>query len=121
MIHDRLFDRAEHMHVRVRLMPLRVSSPRAGEARPQPHMRGGEPAATGTRMPLEVVEAPSKGRQDALKAWETRGQKQQEQARSEAARKAWTTRRENERRRKRSEAERKAWMTRRKGPDSTIT
>jgi protein gp37 len=86
--------------VRVRQMPRRVVA-KAREARPQPTIRGGEPAATGTRMPLEVVKAPSKGRQAALKAWETR--------------------RENERRRKRSDAAKKAWMTRRKGPDSAIT
>jgi three-Cys-motif partner protein len=46
-------------------------------------------------MPLEVVEAPSKGRQAALKAWATRRRKQ-EQKRSEAAKKAWKTRRNKE-------------------------
>ncbi len=83
--------------IRVRQMPRRVVA-KVHEARAQPPMKNGEPAASGMRMPLEVVEAPSKGRQAALKAWETRRRKQQEQARSEAARKAWATRRENEQR-----------------------
>ena len=43
---------------------------------------------------------PSTARQTALKAWETRRRKQQEQKRSAAALKAWETRKANERKRK---------------------
>ncbi|HEV3261117.1 MAG TPA: DUF5131 family protein [Gemmataceae bacterium] len=69
--------------------------------------------ATDERIPLEVVDGDSKGRQAALKAWETRRRKQTEQQRSAAALKASKTRKENGREKKRREAAKKAWRTRR--------
>jgi protein gp37 len=96
--------------LRIREMPRRVVS--ALRQEPFPLFTDG---ATwhDRRHPLEVVDGGSKGRQAALKAWETRRRKQKEQTRSEAALKAWATRKQNERKKKRSEAAKKAWRTRR--------
>jgi protein gp37 len=50
-----------------------------------------------TRVPLEVVDDNNKGRQAALKAWETRRENERRKKRSEAANKAWKSRRERNR------------------------
>jgi protein gp37 len=97
--------------VRVREMPRRVVTGLRQD--PLPLFTGGNYGQTDQRVPLEVIEAQSKGRQAALKAWEARRRKQEEQKRSVAALKAWKTRRENERKKKRSEAAKRAWRTRR--------
>lgn len=96
---------------RLRQMPLRILA--ALREEPLPLFTEEDSAATNKRHPLEVVEGDSKGRQAALKAWETRRRKQQEQKKSDAALKAWKTRKGNERKKKRSEAAKKAWRTRR--------
>jgi protein gp37 len=103
---------------RVRQMPRRVVS--ALWRDPLPLFADGAPPQSGRRVPLEVVAGDSKGRQTALKAWETRRRKQQERKRSEAALKAWKTRKENERKRKRSAAARKAWRTRRANEENGV-
>jgi protein gp37 len=97
--------------VRVRKMPRRALS--ALRQNPLPLFTDGDNSQTGKRIPLEVAERDSKGRQAALKAWETRRRKQQEQKRSTAALRARMTRKESERKKKRSEAAKKAWRTRR--------
>jgi three-Cys-motif partner protein len=81
--------------LRVRQMPRRVPAAPHEAANP---LLGVERdiAANGARVPLEVTDAPNKGRQVALKAWETRRENERKRKRSEAARKAWRTRRGNE-------------------------
>ena len=81
--------------VRVRQMPRRVSTTPHEEQIPL-FAAESEMAAACTRIPLDVINSQSKGRQAALKAWETRREKERERKRSEAARKAWRTRRGNE-------------------------
>jgi protein gp37 len=96
---------------RVREMPRHVVS--ALRQEPFPLFTDDDSTLRDRRLPLEVADGDSKVRQAALKAWETRGQKQRDQKRSEAALKAWATRKQNERKKKRSEAAKKAWRTRR--------
>jgi hypothetical protein len=98
--------------VRVRQLPRRIVA-KLYEDRFLPLWAAVDHSEPANRTPLEVIEGQNNGRQAALKAWETRRRKQQEQKRTDAALKAWKTRRENERKKKRSEAARKAWRTRR--------
>jgi protein gp37 len=83
--------------VRVRQMPRRVLNAMRKDPFPLFHAEA-DGAARGRRTPLEVVEAPSKRRPAALKAWETRRRMQQERKGngSEAPRKARRARKGNE-------------------------
>jgi protein gp37 len=73
---------------RVREMPRRITA-KAREAIPQF-------TATDKKIPLDMIDDENKGRQAALKAWETRRENARKAKRSEAAKKAWKTRRGNE-------------------------
>jgi protein gp37 len=95
---------------RVREMPRRVVA--ALRRDPAPLLGGEDRPQPDKQVSLEVVKGESKGRQAALRAWQTRRRKQEQQNRSEATLKASATRKENERKR-RSEAAKKAWRTRR--------
>jgi len=79
--------------VRVRQMPYRIVT--ALREEPVPLFAGASGATAVKRTPLEVVQVPNRGRQAALKAWETRRENERKKMRSEAAKKAWRTRREN--------------------------
>jgi protein gp37 len=81
--------------MRVRQMPQRVLTTLREE--PLPLFTENDSTATRKRTPLETVEASSKGRQAALKAWKTRRENERKKKRSEAAAKAWRTRRDNDR------------------------
>jgi len=82
--------------VRVREMPQRPAA-KAQQAAFPLFAEVDDSTSSSNRIPLEVVEAPSKGRQAALKAWETRRRKQQKQKGSQATLKEKKTRNENER------------------------
>lgn len=81
--------------LRVRQMPRRVAvAPQ--EATAPLFAVEHDIAANGTRVPLEMIDGPSKGRQAALKAWKTRRENERKRKRIEAASKAWKTRKGNE-------------------------
>jgi protein gp37 len=80
--------------VRVRQMPRRFVATLCSE--PFAQNRNGKTWEADPRIPLELVEDGSKGRQAALKAWETRRENEQKKKRSEAARRAGRARNEIE-------------------------
>jgi protein gp37 len=106
--------------IRVREMPRCVLNSLRQD--PLPLFVEGNTPQPGERVSIEVIEGDSKGRLAAIKAWETRKRKEQEQdqKRGEAARKAWKTRKENERKKKRSEAAKKAWRARRNNEEHGV-